>query len=146
MGMTALPLRSFSFGYDDDEHRESENSEEVHITGQALGEDVGEWLDEDQINKVKEELEKYGPLLKFITMPHRDDGKPGKILAVFKEREDALKFTNEMNKAESAEADAIRGTFDFIEDKTLHFFRKPSRFSKLGRVNTKAIMIRNLNY
>ena len=81
------------------------------------------------MNAVQAKLEEYGPVLRFISLPSKE-GKSGKLLAVFKNREDALKLTNELNRDESPEDDATRGTLDVVEGRTLHFFRKPSRFSK----------------
>lgn len=51
-----------------------------------------------------------------------------------------------MNKDDGAEADAPRGTMDVVEGMTLHFFRKPSRFSKAASVNRRAVYVKNLNY
>ena len=78
-------------------------------------------------------------------MPSKDE-RPGKLLVVFENREDALKLTNSMNADSGAETDAANGTLSLVEGKTLHFFRKPSRFSKSGSINKKSLFLRNLNY
>ena len=78
-------------------------------------------------------------------MPSKE-GRSGKILAVFQNKEDARKFTNEMNSTESAEADAQRGSLSLVEGKDLYFFRTPSRFSREAMTNKRALYIRNLNF
>jgi len=51
-----------------------------------------------------------------------------------------------MNRSADAEADGARGTLDIVEGFTLHFNRKPSRFSRQASVNKKAVYVKNLNY
>jgi hypothetical protein len=94
---------------------------------------------------VKAKLESYGALDKFLSLPAKDD-KAGKILAVFNNKDDARRFTNELNSVDGAETDADRGSLSIVEGKSLYFFRKPSRFSREAMTNKSALFIRNLNF
>ena len=53
-------------------------------------------MTEEQIEQIKEELEKHGVIYKYIVMP-RTEERSGKILAIYKSQEDARKFTNAMS-------------------------------------------------